>query len=503
MPILNSILSWLMVKRLNEIDLFRKYPIDVQNEVLFKLIKKAKDTEWGKKHNFNSIRSKQQFNERVPVSDYETIKPYIIRLRHGEENLLWPDEIKWFAKSSGTTTDKSKFIPVSKDALENCHFRGGKDIIAIYHDNYPENKIIKGKGLTIGGSRKINNFSNDSYYGDLSAVLIQNLPFWAEFLRTPNQSISLMDEWDEKIEKIARATIDVNVTSISGVPSWTLVLIKHILQITGKSNLIEVWPELEVFLHGGVSFTPYREEYKKLIPSSEMHYMETYNASEGFFGIQDDPTKDDMLLMLDYGVYYEFVNINEIHDDNPKIVDLEGVEVGENYAMLITTNGGLWRYKIGDTVTFTSKIPFKIKITGRIKHFINAFGEELIIDNAEKAIKIACEKTNASVKEYTAGPVYPEGDKTGKHQWLFEFNTPPADLDYFIETMDNALKSVNSDYEAKRFKNMTLDKPDVRILKPGTFYEWLKNKGKLGGQNKVPRLANNRKYLDELLGINM
>jgi hypothetical protein len=502
MPIINSIVSWLNVKRNYQIEFFKKYPVDVQKETLFKLLNKAKDTEWGLKYDYKSITSVGKYKERVPLQDYESLKPYIDRLREGEQNLLWYEKIKWFAKSSGTTSEKSKFIPVSNESLEDCHFRGGKDTLAIYTENHPETIIFKGKGLTLGGSHHINNFNNESYYGDLSAILIQNLPFWAEFIRTPNVSIALLEEWEDKIEQMAKSTVNENVTNIAGVPSWTLVLIKHILKITQKESLLKVWPNLELFTHGGVSFIPYREQFRKLIPSEKMNYMETYNASEGFFSIQDEPSSDDMLLMLDYGIYYEFIPIENIYDENPKVLSLDEVDLNKNYALVISTNGGLWRYVIGDTIKFTSKFPFKIIITGRIKHFINAFGEELIIDNAEKALQVACEKTNSFIREYTAAPICMEDNTKGTHQWLFEFEKRPENIEYFAEVLDNALKSLNSDYEAKRYKNMTIDFPEIVCLKDGIFYKWLKQKGKLGGQHKIPRLANTREYVDELLKIN-
>lgn len=502
MPIINSIVSWINIKRMYQIDLFKKYPLQVQEETFNKLVKKAKDTEWGKKYHYKTIRSVEQFKNRVPVQSYENIKPYVIRLRQGEQNLLWPSEIKWFAKSSGTTSDKSKFIPVSKEALEECHFRAGKDIIAIYTENNPETGILTGKGLALGGAHQVNNFSNESYYGDLSAILIQNLPFWAEFIRTPNLSIALMGEWEEKLEKMAEATINENVTNMAGVPSWTLVLLKHILEKTGKDNILDIWPNLEVFVHGGVSFLPYKEHFKQIIKSDKMNYLETYNASEGFFSIQEDPNSDDMLLMLDYGIFYEFIPMDNLDKPHPKTLLLDEVEIGKNYAMLITTNAGLWRYMIGDTVKFTSKNPFKIKITGRTKHHINVFGEELIIDNAENAIKTACEKTHALVREYTAGPIFMNNSETGGHEWLFEFEKYPSNLEYFVEVLDNALKSVNSDYEAKRYKNMALQFPKVTAVKDNVFYIWLKEKQKLGGQHKIPRLSNTREYIEELLEIN-
>jgi len=499
MPWINSIVSWLNTKRLHQIDLSMKYPFDVQRETFFKLIEKAEDTEWGKKYGYRSIKSFEDFQKRVPVQDYEDIKKFIIRLRQGEKNLLWPGTIKWFAKSSGTTGDKSKFIPVSTDALEDCHFRGGRDVLAFYTNRFPETKIFMGKGLTLGGSHQINNFSNESYYGDLSAILIQNLPFWVEFIRTPKTSVALMDKWEEKIEKVAEETIRENVTSIAGVPSWTLVLLKHILEKTGKKNLLEIWPELELFNHGGVSFTPYREQFKKLIPSDKMNYLETYNASEGFFALQNDLNDEGLLLMLDYGIFYEFMPLEELGKKNPKVVTIEDIELEKNYAIIITTNAGLWRYMIGDTVKFTSKNPYKIKITGRTKHFMNAFGEEVIIDNAERAIEIACEKTGAIINEYTAAPVYMGENRKGTHEWLFEFEKEPQDLDYFLTLLDNALQSVNSDYEAKRYKDITLVKPLIHSMPKDTFFNWLKDRGKLGGQNKIPRLSNDRKYVDELL----
>ncbi|MFP4059965.1 MAG: GH3 auxin-responsive promoter family protein [Bacteroidales bacterium] len=501
MPLLNSIVYWLNIKRAHQIELFKKYPSDVQHETLFKLLGKAKNTEWGEKYDYSSIPDIKTYQQRIPIQTYEDVSPFVQRLRNGEQNLIWPSEIKWFAKSSGTTSEKSKFIPVSKEALEDCHFRGGKDIIAIYTQNYPETSILKGKGLTLGGSHTINNFSNQSYYGDLSAILIENLPFWVEFIKTPRPEIALIPEWEEKIEKLSNITIKENVTNIAGVPSWTLVLIKYILEKTGKKNLLEVWPNLELFTHGGVSFDPYREQFRKLIPSDNMHYLETYNASEGFFAIQDDPAVNDMLLMLDLGIFYEFIPANRIHEDNPPSYTIGEVEKDVNYAMVISTNGGLWRYMIGDTVKFTSLFPHKIKITGRTKMFINAFGEEVIIDNAENALRMACEKTNAVINEYTAGPIYMDDNTKGAHEWLIEFEKEPDNPEAFTEALDKALMSLNSDYEAKRYKNFTLDPPRVVNLAKGTFYNWFNDKGKLGGQNKMPRLSNDRKYLDEVMEI--
>jgi len=501
MPLLNSIISWLNVKRLHQIELFKKYPFDVQQEVFTKLVDQASRTTWGVQYGYDSIYSIEDYQQRVPISTYDDIKPYIHRLREGEQNVLWPTEIKWFAKSSGTTADKSKFIPVSNEALEDCHFRGGKDVIALYTQQRPENGILKGKALTLGGSAEINNFSNQSYFGDLSAVIIENLPFWAQFIRTPAAEIALIPDFEEKLEKITNLTVNENVTSIAGVPSWNLVLLRAILDFTGKNHVLDVWPNLELFTHGGVSFTPYREQFKKLIPSEKMNYMETYNASEGFFGIQDDLDSDDMLLMLDLGVFYEFIPVDRLDDPNPPTYTVKEVEKGVNYAIIITTNGGLWRYMIGDTIVFTSLFPHKIKISGRTKYYINAFGEEVILDNAEKALMTACQKTGAVIKEYTAGPLYMSDDSKGAHEWMIEFENDPYNLDRFGEILDKSLCNVNSDYEAKRHKSITLMKPRIISLKPGTFYRWMQKRGKLGGQNKIPRLANDRKYLDELTDI--
>ena len=501
MPLLNSIISWVNVKRLHQIELFMKYPKDVQQEVFDKLIEQALRTTWGVQYAYDSISSIEDYQERVPISTYEDVKPYINRLREGEQNLLWPTEIKWFAKSSGTTSDKSKFIPVSNEAMEECHFRAGKDVIAFYTKQKPDSTVLKGKTLTLGGSAEVNNLSNQSYYGDLSAVLIENLPFWAQFIRTPTSEIALIPDFEEKLNRITHYTVNENVTSIAGVPSWNLVLLRAVLDFTGKNNILDVWPNLELFTHGGVSFTPYRESFRKLIPSDNMNYLETYNASEGFFAIQDELDRDDMLLMLDLGIFYEFIPLDQLNTPNPNVLTVGDVELGVNYAIVITTNGGLWRYMIGDTVVFTSLNPHRIKITGRTKYFINAFGEEVIMENAEKALMTACKETGAAIKEYTAGPLYMSDNSKGAHEWMIEFETPPGNLDTFTEVLDNTLRSVNSDYEAKRYKDLTLKLPKVVSLEPGTFYIWMQKRGKLGGQNKIPRLANDRKYLDELSDI--
>jgi len=493
-----------MKKRIHQIELFIKYPIDVQNELLDNLLTTAIPTEYGKKYDFKSLKgSVKEFQERLPIVSYEDIYPEIERLLRGEQNILWPTDIRWFAKSSGTTNAKSKFIPVSTEALEDCHYKGGKDMLSIYMNNYPDTKMFTGKGLTIGGSHEINKMdkNSNSYYGDVSAVIMKNLPIWAKMARTPNMDIALMHNWEEKLQLMSEITSQENVTSISGVPTWTIVLIERILELTGKRNILEVWPNLEVFVHGAVAFGPYRQVFEKLIPSKDMRYMETYNASEGFFGIQDQVDSEDLLLMLDYGVFYEFIPYNELDSDNPRALILDEVEIGKNYAMVITTNAGLWRYKIGDTIKFTSTKPYRIRISGRTKHFINAFGEELIIENAEFAVSEACKSTGATIENFTAGPIYLEEGKKGRHEWVVEFKVVPDDQERFITILDNALKEVNSDYEAKRQEDIALLPPKIHFASAGTFHYWMKKRGKLGGQNKVPRLANSREYLDDILGV--
>ena len=501
MTLVNAFFTWIMKKRMHQIELFVKYPHEVQEEWFQRLISIAKYTDWGKEYDYSSLNTQQQFKERVPLQNYDSLKPYISRMLKGKQNVLWPSEIKWFAKSSGTTNDRSKFIPVSEESLEECHFKGGKDLLSIYCHNRPDTKIFTGKCLVLGGSHQINQLNADSWYGDLSAVLIKNLPFWAEFYRTPDLSITLMDNFEEKVEKIAQATIDVNVTNISGVPTWNIVLAKRILEITGKENLLEVWPNLEFYSHGAVNFKPYREQFKKLIPSETMYYLETYNASEGFFGIQDQPNSEEMLLMLDYGIYYEFLPMEDYGKENPPTLSLDEVELHKNYAIVISTNAGLWRYVIVDTVRFTSLSPFRIQITGRTKHFTNAFGEELIIDNAEKALEEACKRTHARIREYTACPIYFKDNQGGGHEWIIEFEHLPDNLEHFTDILDQTLREVNSDYDAKRFNSMAMKKPLIHAAPEGTFFSWMKRKGKLGGQHKVPRLVNERMYVEDILNV--
>ena len=500
--IVNSIISWFLKKRKHQIELFLKYPIDVQKELLFKLLHKATHTEIGKKFDFLSIQSYQEFTQKVPIQQYESIEPLIERTRKGEQNLFWPTPIKWFAKSSGTTNSKSKFIPVSDEALEDCHFKAGKDMLCLFFNNNPDAQLFVGKGLRLGGSSAVYE-DNNTYFGDLSAIIIENMPFWADFSSAPKQEIALMGEWETKLEAIIEETIHEDITSLVGVPSWMLVLLNKVLEKTGKSNILEVWPNLEVYFHGGVNFNPYREQFKKIIPKKSFKYYETYNASEGFFAIQDKNNSLDMLLMLDYGIFYEFIPMDKFEGENSEAIPLSEVKLNTNYALVITTNGGLWRYLIGDTIKFASLKPHRIRITGRTKHFINVFGEELIIENTENALKQACLKTGSEVSEYTVAPIFMNGNSSGGHEWLIEFRKQPANINYFTEILDNALKSINSDYEAKRYNNLTLAMPKINIAKEELFYNWLKQNGKLGGQHKVPRLSNSRKYLENLLELEL
>lgn len=500
-PLFNSIASWLLKKRFHQIELFLKYPAEVQEEVLHQLIYFAKDTEIGKLYEFNSITDYETFSERVPIVSYEETESMIERTRRGEQNVFWPTAIKWFAKSSGTTNAKSKFIPVSAESLDDCHYKSSKDLLCLYLNNNENSQLFTGKSLRLGGSKELYE-DNGSYFGDLSAILIDNMPFWAEMSSTPSSKVSLMSEWEAKMEAIIEESIQENVTSLAGVPSWMLVLMNNVLEKTGKGNIFEVWENLEVYFHGGVSFSPYRDQYKNLLPRKNFNYYEIYNASEGFFAIQDRNNSDELLLMLDYGIFYEFIPMNVYGSLEQKAIPLWEVKKGRNYAVVITTNAGLWRYKIGDTIRFTSINPYRIKVTGRTKHHINVFGEELIIENAEEALKSICKKTGAEIKDYTAAPIFMEGKEKGGHEWIIEFRKPPLEIDYFTEFLDNALKSLNSDYEAKRYNNMTLNMPKVHIARHDLFYDWLKSKDKLGGQHKIPRLSNDRDYIEELLQMN-
>ena len=474
----------------------------LQATVLRHLLEKAAETEYGRNHLFNNTRSYDDFARNVPINTYEDLKGDIDRMRHGESNVLWPGQIIWYAKSSGTTNDKSKFIPVSHDGLHGIHYAGGFDTVALYLRNNPKSRMFDGKGLILGGSHSPNYNLPGSLVGDLSAILIENINPLANLVRVPKKQTALLSDFEVKRDRIARETLKKNVTNLSGVPSWMMSVLVRVLELSGKEHLEEVWPNLEVFFHGGIAFTPYRSQYEKLITSPKMHYMETYNASEGFFGIQDDPADKSMLLMLDYDVFYEFIPLEEVGKSNPTVVPLTGVELNKNYAMVISTSCGLWRYMIGDTVMFTSRNPYKFVITGRTKYFINAFGEELIQDNAEKGLQEACRETGAEVKEYTAAPVFMDQNAKCRHQWVIEFAHMPDSVEHFADVLDKSLQQINSDYEAKRFHDITLQHLEVVVAREGLFDDWLKSKGKLGGQHKVPRLANNRNIIDEVLEMN-
>ena len=500
-PIVNSIASWFLKKRFHQIELFLKYPIEVQQELLQNLILKAKSTEIGKKYEFESIKSYKDYRDRVPISSYEDSEAMIERARRGESNIFWPTPIKWFAKSSGTTNAKSKFIPVSSDSLEDCHYAASKDLLCMYLNNNPNSQLFVGKSLRLGGSKELYQ-ENGTVYGDLSAILIDNMPFWAEFSSTPGSEVSLMANWEVKMQAIVNETINENVTSLAGVPSWMLVLLNNVIETTGKENLFDVWPNLEVYFHGGVSFEPYMDQYKKILPRNDFKYYETYNASEGFFAIQDRNNNKELLLMLDYGIFYEFIPMHISGPDEEKIIPLSEVEIDVNYAIVITTNAGLWRYRIGDIVRFTSVDPYRIKVTGRTKHHINVFGEELIIENAEAALKQASRLSECEIIDYTAAPIFMEGKEKGAHEWIIEFKTPPKDFSFFTTLLDKSLQEVNSDYEAKRYNNMTLNAPKIHFAREHLFYDWLKKNDKLGGQHKIPRLSNTRDYLEELLSLN-
>ncbi len=500
-PLVNSVASWFLKKRIHQMELFIKYPHEVQHELLRNLLSKAKNTEIGKKYNFTEIKNHSQFASRVPIQKYEDYEACIERSRQGENNIFWPTPIKWFAKSSGTTSAKSKFIPVSEDSLEDCHYNAGKDLLCMYLNNNPQSQLFTGKSLRLGGSKEIYK-NNGTAYGDLSAILIANMPFWAEFSSTPSNEVSLMNDWEVKMQAIVNETIKENVTSLAGVPSWMLVLLNNILETSGKENLFEVWPNLEVYFHGGVSFDPYAPQYQKILPKEDFRFYEIYNASEGFFACQDQNDSKELLLMLDYGIYYEFIPMDSYGSEHEKAIPLAEVETGKNYAVVITTNAGLWRYKIGDTVKFTSTSPYRIKVTGRTKHHINAFGEELIIENAEEALKKTSLVTNCEIVDYTAAPIFMEGKEKGAHEWIIEFKNPPKDFEKFRYELDLALQQVNSDYEAKRYNNMTLNMPKIHQAREKLFYDWLKKNDKLGGQHKIPRLSNSRNYVEELLGMN-
>ena len=494
---ITKILRPLFLPRMRALERHQTQGKHLQQQQLQHLLSTARNTQYGREHAFATIGSYEDYTRQVPVNTYEELKTHIDRMRHGEPDILWPGRVKWYAKSSGTTNDKSKFIPVSNEGLQKIHYAGGRDAVAFYLRNNPQSRMFDGRGLILGGSHSPNYNLPGSLVGDLSAILIENINPLVNLVRVPKKQTALLSDFEEKRDRIAREAIDKNVTNISGVPSWMLSVLNRVMELTGKTHLQEVWPNLEIFFHGGVAFTPYRQQYQQLITSPNMHYMETYNASEGFFGIQDDPADKAMLLMLDYGVFYEFIPM-----DGGDIVPLWGVETGKNYAMVISTSCGLWRYEIGDTVQFTSTNPYKFIISGGTKHFINAFGEELIVDNAEQGLAYACEQTGAEVSEYTAAPVFMDANAKCRHQWLIEFAKRPQDLQQFADLLDQRLQEINSDYEAKRYKNITLQHLEIVEARQNLFNDWLKLRGKLGGQHKVPRLSNSRDIIEQLLKLN-
>ena len=500
---ITSIIRPLLLPRLKALDSYARQAEELQMKTLQSLLRKGADTQWGRMHQYGQVKSYEQFARLHPVNTYEELKAYIERMRQGEADVLWPGTVKWYAKSSGTTSDKSKFIPVSRDGLHDTHYRGGTDAVVWYLRNYPQSRIFDGKALILGGSHAPNYNLPQSLVGDLSAILIENINPMVNMVRVPCKATALLGDFEQKRERIAREVMAKDVTNLSGVPSWMLSVLSRVLELRGTDNLLDVWPRLEVFFHGGVAFGPYREQYRRILPSEGMHYMETYNASEGFFGLQDDPSDPSMSLMIDYGVFFEFVPMDEIGRDNPRAVPLWGVETGRNYAMVISTSSGLWRYMIGDTVCFTHKNPYKFYITGRTKSFINAFGEELIVDNAEKGLQMACKATGAQVLEYTAAPVFMDSHGKCRHQWVVEFSVAPSDVDAFARILDQSLQQLNSDYEAKRYKDITLQPLQLVVARRGVFDDWLRQKGKLGGQHKVPRLNNQRTIIEEILTLNV
>ena len=486
--------------RLWRIDNWSNNPVATQREVLQELITAAQYTEFGKKYGFNKLFSVKEFKQKVPLQEYNDVEPYINRMMQGEENVLWNTPVFWFAKSSGTSSAKSKFIPISDESLQQNHFKASKDVLSNYYKFFPSSNLLTGKGLVVGGSHQISKLNNDIQFGDLSAVLMQNTPFWGQWIRTPELSVALLDEWENKIEQLAQITANENVTSLAGVPTWTLLLLKRILEIKEKKTINEVWPNLELYINGGVSFVPYKEQFDKIL-GTKINYLEIYNASEGFIAGQQTPNDDGLLLFTEHGIFYEFMPVEEYGKPKPQTVGLKDVQLDKNYALVISTTGGLWRYIIGDTIKFTHLNPYKIKVTGRLKHYMNAFGEEVMVDNTDKAIAWAAAKTSAVVNDYTAAPVYFSESSNGTHEWLIEFDVPPQNLQLFITELDAALKTINSDYEAKRYKDIALRMPIVHAAKKGIFKEWLRSKGKLGGQHKVPRLSNERNVVEEILAM--
>lgn len=501
MSIVNALIAWYFKSRLQTVQDALDNAVAIQKRTLVELIERASQTSFGKEHQFSKIRDYADFASQVPIMDYDDIKPYVERMMKGEAHVLWPGVISWFAKSSGTTNDKSKFIPVSTETLESCHFEGGRDALTFYFKDHPHSKLFEGKGLLIGGSHSVSHLNAHAHFGDLSALLMKHMPMWVHLFKTPTAAVALMDDWEKKLEKMVEQTHAENVTNVSGVPTWTTVLFDRLLEKTGKSTMLEVWPNLELYIHGGVSFTPYRQQFQRYLPGDKVTYLETYNASEGFFGIQIQPHSTALSLMVHYGIFYEFIPLLGMGVEADKPVPLWEVITGQQYAVLISNNSGLWRYRLGDTICFDSVKPYTFHITGRTRLFINAFGEELMIDNADKAMDIACSKNQATLKDYTAAPIYLDDPENAGHEWLIEFEIPPADLQAFTLDLDAALKTLNSDYEAKRHKDIALKMPKIKVLPTHSFHKWLESKNKLGGQHKVPRLWNDRSIVDEMYAM--
>ncbi len=501
MKILNPAIRSYIKLRWSYIEHYFNNPINAQITTFNDLISSGQFTEFGKKYDFPHINNYKDYKSKVPVHSYEDVFPYIKRMMDGEKNILWPSSIEWFAKSSGTTSEKSKFIPVSNESIEENHFRGVRDVLALYFKNFPQSEFMSGKALIMGGSHKVHEVNENVSYGDLSAVLMQNMVSWQNMIRTPGLDVALMEEWEEKLERMAEVTIQEDVRYLAGVPTWTAVLLNKIIEKTGEKDIHKVWPNLELYIHGGVNFAPYRQQFEAFFPNKKINTVDTYNASEGFISGQDIIGGDSMLLFLKHGIFFEFMPLEEDGKEFPKTLQLDEVELNKSYALIITTNSGLWRYKLGDTIAFTSLYPFRIKVTGRTKHFINAFGEELMIENTDHAISVACAKTKAHLHDYTAAPIYFSGKENGAHQWLIEADIAENLQEQFVVTLDQELQNVNSDYEAKRYKDLALRKPEVTFVANGTFNLWLKEKGKLGGQHKIPRLSNDRKIIEELLAF--
>lgn len=503
MGLIDSLGNGFMKSRLQPLKNAINHPHETQKEVLLNLVRKAEATTYGKIHDFRSIKNYSNFQEQVPVTTYEELYPYISRLLKGEQNVLWPTPIKWFAKSSGTTSANSKMIPVSSEGLQECHYQGGRDMLTLYIENYPDAKLFSGKNLSIGGSEgsKFVGKNNEIYTGNISAIVMKNLPFWAQSGRTPGLEVTMMSNWEDKVKKIAEITTQQKVTSLAGSPMWMLLLLQYIIKEEKIEYIQEVWPHLEVFFHGSVSFSPYRPLFENIDRGNKLRYLEIYNATEGFFGLQDRANDPSLLLMVNYGIFYEFIPEKDYNSENPKIIPLSEVEIGKNYSMVITTNSGLWRYKIGDTVKFTSTYPYRFVISGRTKQCINIFGEDLFTEHAEKALATACQKTGAVLQNFTAAPYFYQQKTKGHHEWLVEFVKAPKNLDDFTNFLDDELRNLNDDYSEKRKHEIAITKPVVRELPTGTFYKWLKSRGKLGGQHKIPHLSNSRDFVEELLEL--